>query len=701
MPRRRGAAIATAALLAAPAWAQDGEDGRVDAQLPAVKVSASAPASDLAGASLNRLTPTLRETPQSLTVIDQQRMAAQNLRSLDDVMQQAPGVTVQPYQQLTTAYYVRGFKVDSFQQDGVPVLLGSTASPPQDMAMYERVEMLRGASGLLGGTGNPAATVNLVPKRPQRAFAGEAALAAGSWNRYRGELDLGGPLNASGSVRARMVATYDDRAFFYDVADQRAANLYGIAELDLAPGTTASLGLQHQRIRSTPNMAGVPFSTTGQDLGLPRSKFLDTAWGRFDWDTTRVTAGLEHHFGNGWEARVAFNHLTSSADMRYAASNGAVNPATGAGPRLMGGAYQFDNDQNSVDAYAKGQFGLLGRQHDAMVGLNFQQTDARQAAASFVPPLAVPVNVWAWNPYGVAEPGTSAFASPGSTRTTQGGLYGMVRLSLTDRLKLLAGARVTRWKQRAPTSSADFDARVTPYGGLVFDLTPQWAVYASTSQILQPQTQLTASGDTLAPIKGRNDEAGIKGELADGRLNVSAALFRIRQSNRAIADPAYPCAGSACYYIADGEVESRGFETEVSGRIGASLNLSASYTFNTTEYLRDATAQGQAFASFVPRHIARLWADYILPFDEGRWSVGAGVQAQSAYTVKTGGVTLRQGGYALLNLRAGYRFSPKTSLALNVGNVFDRRYYQSLSSLAWNNRYGEPLSAMLTLRTRF
>ena len=147
--------------------------------------------------SVTKLPQALKDIPQSVTLIDQTRMEAQNLRTLDEVMQQSPGVTVQPYQQLTTGYYARGFKIDAFEQDGVPILMGNTASPPQDMSMYERVEIVRGATGLLHGTGNPAATVNLVPKRPQRTFAANASLGAGSWDRYRAEADIGVPANPS------------------------------------------------------------------------------------------------------------------------------------------------------------------------------------------------------------------------------------------------------------------------------------------------------------------------------------------------------------------------------------------------------------------------------------------------------------------------------------------------------------------------
>ena len=184
-------------------------------------------------------------------------------------MQQATGVTVQPFQLLTTAYYVRGFKVDSFELDGVPALLGNTASSPQDMAIYERVEILRGSNGLLHGTGNPAATVNLVRKRPQREFAASTTLSAGRWDRYRAEVDVGGPLSASGGVRGRAVAAYEDRDYFYDVADQGTRLLYGVTEFDLSP-TPCSPSVRNTNIDSITNMAGVPMARMGQSRTVPR-----------------------------------------------------------------------------------------------------------------------------------------------------------------------------------------------------------------------------------------------------------------------------------------------------------------------------------------------------------------------------------------------------------------------------------------------
>jgi len=702
--RPRGCARGLPLLLAAAAGgacAQEpaAEAAREAATLPAVTVSGEGVAPRTA--TLGRMPLAVREIPQSVSVIGQERLREQNLRSLDEVMQHATGITVQPYQLLTTAYYARGFKVDSFEQDGVPVLMGNTAASPQDMAIYERVEILRGANGLMHGAGNPAATVNLVRKRPQREFGFEGMLSAGSWDRYRAQVDLGGPLNDSGSVRGRIVGAHEDRGYFYDVADQQSGLLYAVGEADLGPRTVLSAGVQTQRIRSTTNMAGVPRYADGGDIGLPRSTYLDADWDRFNWDTTRVFADLEHRFGAGWTAKISVNHLRADSNLKYAGAYGAIDRETGLGSRLMGGAYKFDNTQTSVDAYLSGPFTLLGRRHELVAGGNAQRIATEQYSAALTPALNVPVNVFDWDPHGVPEPGTGPYVSPGETRLKQQGVYAMGRFSLADPVTLALGGRMSWWNQRAPKARQQIDPEFTPYGGLIVDLSREWSLYGSYAQVFQPQSELTRDGRPLDPITGTNYEAGIKGELAGGALEVSLAAFQITQKNRAQQDPDWPCVGSNCYYIPGGRVRSRGIEAEASGRVTPHWTLAAGYTYNTSKYLEDAVSGGQPFARFTPKHIFRLWTNYDLPVLERRLSVGGGVQMQSGFATVSGPVTLRQGGYTLVDLRLAYRYDKHLTAALNVNNLFDRRYYQSLSGTAWNNRYGEPRNVMLTLRAQY
>ncbi|EOG4615623.1 Fe(3+)-pyochelin receptor FptA [Pseudomonas aeruginosa] len=696
-----GLLLALSPLAAAVADARkDGETELPDMVISGESTSATQPPGVT---TLGKVPLKPRELPQSASVIDHERLEQQNLFSLDEAMQQATGVTVQPFQLLTTAYYVRGFKVDSFELDGVPALLGNTASSPQDMAIYERVEILRGSNGLLHGTGNPAATVNLVRKRPQREFAASATLSAGRWDRYRAEVDVGGPLSASGNVRGRAVAAYEDRDYFYDVADQGTRLLYGVTEFDLSPDTLLTVGAQYQHIDSITNMAGVPMAKDGSNLGLSRDTYLDVDWDRFKWDTYRAFGSLEQQLGGGWKGKVSAEYQEADSRLRYAGSFGAIDPQTGDGGQLTGAAYKFKSIQRSLDANLNGPVRLFGLTHELLGGVTYAQGETRQDTARFLNLPNTPVNVYRWDPHGVPRPQIGQYTSPGTTTTTQKGLYALGRIKLAEPLTLVVGGRESWWDQDTPATRFKPGRQFTPYGGLIWDFARDWSWYVSYAEVYQPQAdRQTWNSEPLSPVEGKTYETGIKGELADGRLNLSLAAFRIDLENNPQEDPDHPGPPNNPFYISGGKVRSQGFELEGTGYLTPYWSLSAGYTYTSTEYLKDSqNDSGTRYSTFTPRHLLRLWSNYDLPWQDRRWSVGGGLQAQSDYSVDYRGVSMRQGGYALVNMRLGYKIDEHWTAAVNVNNLFDRTYYQSLFNPNWNNRYGEPRSFNVSLRGAF
>ncbi|MBG7071289.1 Fe(3+)-pyochelin receptor FptA [Pseudomonas aeruginosa] len=705
--RNRHTPLCLGLLLALSPLAAAVADARKDGEteLPAMVISGeSTSATQPPGVTtLGKVPLKPRELPQSASVIDHERLEQQNLFSLDEAMQQATGVTVQPFQLLTTAYYVRGFKVDSFELDGVPALLGNTASSPQDMAIYERVEILRGSNGLLHGTGNPAATVNLVRKRPQREFAASTTLSAGRWDRYRAEVDVGGPLSASGNVRGRAVAAYEDRDYFYDVADQGTRLLYGVTEFDLSPDTLLTVGAQYQHIDSITNMAGVPMAKDGSNLGLSRDTYLDVDWDRFKWDTYRAFGSLEQQLGGGWKGKVSAEYQEADSRLRYAGSFGAIDPQTGDGGQLMGAAYKFKSIQRSLDANLNGPVRLFGLTHELLGGVTYAQGETRQDTARFLNLPNTPVNVYRWDPHGVPRPQIGQYTSPGTTTTTQKGLYALGRIKLAEPLTLVVGGRESWWDQDTPATRFKPGRQFTPYGGLIWDFARDWSWYVSYAEVYQPQAdRQTWNSEPLSPVEGKTYETGIKGELADGRLNLSLAAFRIDLENNPQEDPDHPGPPNNPFYISGGKVRSQGFELEGTGYLTPYWSLSAGYTYTSTEYLKDSqNDSGTRYSTFTPRHLLRLWSNYDLPWQDRRWSVGGGLQAQSDYSVDYRGVSMRQGGYALVNMRLGYKIDEHWTAAVNVNNLFDRTYYQSLSNPNWNNRYGEPRSFNVSLRGAF
>jgi len=277
---------------------------------------------------------------------------------------------------------------------------------------------------------------------------------------------------------------------------------------------------------------------------------------------------------------------------------------------------------------------------------------------------------------------------------------------------LVLGGRATNFKaksrnvspstQSAWRDGAQANNQFTPYGGLIVDVTRQISLYGSYADIFVPQTQLKADGNALDPRVGKQYEVGSKGEFFDGRLNASLAFFNIRDKNRAYRDPAYPAA-STPYYLNAGEIESKGWEAEVSGSPMAGLELMAGYTRLETRYLSDRTLQGKEYSIQSPRDSLKLWANYRFNQDSLRGlNLGLGTIVSSGAGSSRGNRNVEtQGGYAVVNALVGYQIDKNYSVSLAANNLFDRNYYATVGTFTAYNFYGEPRNLMLTFRARY
>lgn len=708
-------ALGVGAGMATASFAQSVQDREEPAAVADVVVTAAlAPA---AGAAL-KMPLKLSEIPQTVSIIDRERIEQQALVSLDDVMSNAPGVTVQPGTRLRTAYYARGFSIDTLNFDGIPTSGWNEAVNTEDMAIYQRVELLRGASGLLQGSGNPSGTINLVRKRPGRDFAAQGAVSGGRWNNWRVEGDVGGPLAADGDLRGRLAAVYEDRDFYYDTAHRQKGLIYGTAEWNVTPRTVLAATVKWQDVQDDGAYMGVPRYSDGGVIDLPRRFYPGAGWDRRTWNNTQSFLELRHSFAGDWEGKISISRIDGDSDLTYASAFGAVNRATGKGPILYGGTYDFTNEETDLDAYLSGTVGAFGRRHEIVLGANYWDGKTHQTAYNLAG-LMGPVDVFAWDPAAAPRPTGKTYAGEQTTTTEQYGGYGVARLHLTDPLTLVLGGRLSWWEtttdRRAtiggpltPTGGYKIDGEFTPYAGLVWALDDAISLYASYTSIFTPQNSLTWDGKVIDPMTGANVEAGVKGEWLGGRLNGSLAAFRILQENRAQLDPDHPCApGMTCAYVAEGEVESLGLDAELTGRIRPDWTVQAGYTYVETEYKRDRTAagtpsgnEGQPFSRFTPRHQFKLWTHYTGLMD-GRLSLGGGVIAQSKAQAVAGAVVMEQGAYAIVNARAAYRLNPRAELSLNVNNLFDKTYFTTLGGTSWNNWYGEPRNVLITLRASY
>ncbi|MFZ4874175.1 TonB-dependent siderophore receptor [Janthinobacterium sp. Mn2066] len=658
---------------------------------------------------------TLREIPQSVSVITRQKMDDQNLNTIDAVLANTTGITMYDSPMGGRYVYSRGFMIDTYQFDGVnrAMYYPQANSFTSNTAILDRVEVVRGATGLLQGTGAPGAAVNMVRKRPLADKQLLLSASAGRWNDLRGEIDVTGPLNEAGSIRGRAVAAQEQRDYFYDVADSRTDVLYGVLEFDLAPGSKLTAGASHEKLHSRPFFSGLPLYSDGSDPHLPRSTFIGANWNRWNSRQSAVFAEFEHRFDADWSLKATANYTHERHDVKYMFNLGAINPVTQAGMMRYDGVFDYGTTNKGIDLSLDGKFDAFGRRHGFSAGVN---TNRLESDSDFsLAMLRQGINPWQPD-HGVAEPSDawlrehSYRGAPSLTSMRQTGAYGVARFSVSAPLTVVAGARVTNYTSSsiyrdtgAPYSDPYREnGVVTPYGGLIYALDRQWSAYASVSDIFQPQSQRDAAGALIDPLKGRNLEAGIKGELFDGKVNASLALFRIEQSNRAELDLVNVCSSGSECYISTGKVRSEGIDAEISGEVARGWQLFAGYTLNNFKYLDQTSNAGIQFAStFSPRHMLRAWSDYRLPGALQAWSLGGGVNFQSESSRMTQAITVAQKSYALWTARAAYQIDRNWSASVNVTNLFDKRYYQTVGAPSWGNFYGEPRKASINLRARF
>ncbi|MHA6197285.1 TonB-dependent siderophore receptor [Pseudomonas wadenswilerensis] len=673
----------------------------------------------------------LKDTPQSVTVITRQRMDDQAMTNLAQALDQTPGITLVGGNDSNTKVLSRGFALTNIQVDGgAPAMREQTYDTLADTTAYDHIEVLRGSDGLYGGTGEPGGAINLVRKRalaePQLKFS----TSAGSWDTYRTEVDVTGPLAFDGALRGRLAASVEDKRYFYGGADSDKHVLFGTLEADLSPDTTVSIGgIYEWRDMDGYWENGLPRYSTGAPLGLSRSDKLSADWSTNNYERNEAFFKIDHRFNDDWKVNSSFTRIRYSSEQDMGEVSNPVNPDTNSGATFQRVVRNFDNDQDLFDANLQGSFEAFGRRHELVTGVDY--TDIQRSYADHSEWTSrIPVDVFATDVGSLPKPGKPAlYYEYPDWNIRKHGAYVTTRLSLADPLTAVLGARYSDYSSTLHAIVPSFGTNgkdggkdsgiVTPYGGLIYALSPQWSVYTSYAQIYKPQIETL--GADLAPldaIEGDTYEFGTKGELLDGRLNLSAALYYTKQENNAIYVYSQDTTSNACCYVAGGENISKGLDLEVSGELTPGWQVSAGYTFNINEQRKtgDDAAAGTPISTQTPKHLFKFFTSYQLPGQFNDWKVGGGATIQSSNYV-TGNVQRRledgslspstnsfqytQAGYAVWNALVEYRIDEHWTAALNGNNLFDKEYYQTVASSAYGNWYGAPRNYMLTLRGSF
>ncbi|MFK4873793.1 TonB-dependent siderophore receptor [Novosphingobium sp. ZW T3_23] len=703
--------LAISLLIATPARADTGnEKSDADPDPNSIVVTGAA---ETTGLSLSS-----RETPQSVTVLDSARMEEQGLFDIAAVMEQVVGIQSNRSSALGTDgtnYTARGFEVKNYLVDGVarPTNIYGFTEDTADMVAYDRIEVIRGSAGMMTGTGQPSAAINMVRKRPGTTTRASAAATVGSWDMYRVEGDLGGALTANGRVRARVAGALQDNETFIDREHAKRQALYGIVEADLTPNTLLTAGIEYQNFRNKgASRGGVPlFFTDGTKTDFARSTNGGTDWSDFNRKSVNLFASLAHDFDKNWHFQIDAEHKSGSYDESIGYFFGsAIDKQTGLGGNLYATRWASDLTLDAVYANLRGSFEALGQEQHVALTLSHAQFDDDQTlypgwwdGPEYMDSTVNALEFFKDGKF--PKPDLSATGDLGGNRIRTTAASGVARLKPIAPLSIIAGGRLTWWRQdsysqgstggRTWTPGIREKAVFTPYAGVVLDITKTVSAYVSYASVFEPQTQRTVEGDMIAPLEGNTYEAGLKADFLDGKLSASAAVFKMKQDNYALADGPgiFAPDGSAAYHAVSG-MKSSGFELEVNGEILPGWRVAGGFA-NARAEDRDGVRQLPQIA----RNTFKMFTAYSLPGDLDGLTLGGNVNWQGKTTADGTGPNdeiYTQGSFAIVDLMANYRLSPQFSLAVHVDNVFDKTYYSGL--FIGSARYGSPRAFTVTLR---
>jgi iron complex outermembrane receptor protein len=657
--------------------------GRLIVRSETVVVEANPDAPVLDSSIATKTDTPLLETPRSVSVLDRRTLDAIQVIDIAQAHDYTVGFT--PADERGPAQS-RGFRIGFYdlRRNGLRTYTWSVREP----AALDRVQYLRGPAALLYGDGSPGGLVNLVLKQPLPLPRYAASLGAGQLGYQRATADLTGPLVSSRAIRYRLVAAGEKLDNGIDNDESRLSVLPMLA-FDLGEKAQLQLDGEYYDQRGRGYADVLPVTPSGDLSIFPRG--LNVASPDDSWRGWNASGGLrlDVRFSDAAELHVAGRYTRIDGDLDF---HGPAGVDQSAGLLLRFAYRELSRwDEYQSDSFAVFKLGRGRVQHRLVAGVEagLSQYDSQQGAGG-AQPIALR------NPVYPPRSAPPALRSLGSDILRLGS-YVQDQIQLGRRFTLVPGLRFSsvgvedRGAGAAPRSTNDV---WSPALGAVFLPRPWLSAYASWSQGFEPPVagELDQDGHPLQPTHTRSIEGGIKAELLERRLLLSAAGFGMRQTN-------VPEFDSAGFYRQIAEGASRGIELELDGSPARGLTLRAGYAWDRTEITRDLAGFTGRKLPNAPENKADLWVQYQVRHGASPLSLGAGVVHVGArFGDRANTLTLRA--YTRLDATVSWQWRQGLlGLVLAAENLTDIRYATSASSsYVW---VGAPRRVALTLTASF
>ncbi|MCE0460704.1 MULTISPECIES: TonB-dependent siderophore receptor [Pseudomonas] len=628
-------------------------------------------------ASATRTDTAIHETPQSISVVSRDVVEDLGATRLQEALDYAGGVGRANNfggQGLTT-FTVRGFTTGEFYRNGFPINRGYPNMP--DANTIERLEVLRGPATMLYGRGDPGGTFNVVSKQPLAERTVTLGSQVNDQGMRRGTLDASGPLDEEGRLAYRLNVIGEGGDTFRDHVETER---YGIAPVvTWQLNDTTRLTFEGDFMRNNAPLDRGLTHYPGQRGTASRDTFFgEKDAGKLHNDNNMLQVRFEHMLNDDWTLAGGTQWLDGTLQGNAVEGNGIA-----ADGRTLGRNFNYRKlewTDRDTQLNLTGHFSTGGFEHTLLTGIEYedyqyQSIIQRSAAGAGAYPIDIfdPV-------YGQPRPALTRKPTDDQENLKTLGVFVQDQVALTERLKVLAGARFERFEHeyesfvpQNPPGSRNWDTShnaVTPRLGVTYDLTDTVAVYANTARSFKPNTGARREGGGFKPEEGKSYEMGIKWEALDRQLSVDAAIYQIEKRNVLTPDPL-----DTTFNVAAGEVRSRGFDLNVAGNLTPEWRVIGGYAYVDAEVTKDISIPSGTRLLNVPKNSFSLLNVY--EFQDGGLKglgLGLGTRYVDERAGNTAASTFTMDSYTVVDLLGYYKVNERIRLNLDLKNLFDADY---------------------------
>lgn len=650
----------------------------------------------------------LRNVPQSISVITDEQIKDQNIKSISEAVKYVPGVTPGQGEGNRDTVVIRGqnttadFFVDGIRDD---------AQVFRDFYNTERIEVLKGPNALIFGRGGGGGIVNRVTKQADFFSLREGTVSVGMFDYKRASTDVNYVVNPN--VAVRINGMYEDSGSYRDGVDLERWGINPTITLRPSESTRVVLGYEHFDDHRTADR-GIPSVLSPGVNSRPSPAGRSTFFGAPDISYADATvdqlyAIVDHKFSSNLKVRNHTRYVSYDKFYQNVFASGATDLAT-----VPLQAYNNENDRdnifNQTDITYKLDMGIV--RHTFMGGAEFgrQESMGRRFNGRFLPGADCLIISGLTCTASFSDPTISSrnIAFDALLNSTESDLnvrsfYIQDQVEITRYLEVIGGVRHDTFDIEVDNlvSRVSFsreDELVSPRAGVVLKPTDRLSLYGSYAVSYLPFsgdqfTSLDTTTSAFEPEKFTNYELGIKYDITPA-LSFTVAHYWLTKENSRFNDPQ-----QAGRPVQTGETEVEGTEVTLTGYVTDKWQIAAGYANQEGEVTSATTVNAGTELPNLPRNTFSLWNRYQV---SEMWGFGVGVihRDDMIAALANEGSQVILPDYTSVDAALYFKLNDNLRAQVNVENIFNEKYFLNAHN---NNNIqpGAPTTAYFSITSNF